>query len=78
MFSASSEGETLPPSSSPLAPVPVRSFPRPSRRHPEGLQHEQDSQPDRGGGGPLPGQQHGDPAHHVPAGGPLPDTHTLL
>ncbi|KAK5935396.1 hypothetical protein CgunFtcFv8_020763 [Champsocephalus gunnari] len=29
-------------------------------------------------GGSLPGQQSGNPTPHVPAGGPLPHTHTLL
>lgn len=47
-------------------------------RYHAGLQHEQDSQSDWGGGGSLHRQQSGHLAHHVPPGGPLPNTHTLL
>lgn len=49
-----------------------------SHRHHGGLQSEQDSQSDRGGGGALHRQQPGHTAHHVPAGGSLPHTYTLL
>lgn len=47
-------------------------------RHCGGLQNEQDSQFDWGGGRSLHRQQSGHPAHYVPARGPLPHTHTLL
>ena len=82
MFATSSAGKTLAPAPSPLGSVCPGILPSsvtPAlRRHPDGLQREQDSQPDRRGGGSLPWQQSGDPAHHVPVGGPIPDSHTLL